>query len=364
MRRLEFEELESRTLLSAALDGRILEISGTDGNDTIIVGLDGTNLTVNENGAVSTFAVADVKRIEINGGNGNDILTVNEAVNIMAVLKGGKGDDTLTGGSAGDLLQGLGGNDILIGGPGNDHITGNKGNDIILGAEGNDRLEGNKGSDQIDGGSGNDRISGDGSNDLLFGGPGVDTLIGGKGRDNFGPEDPFDNLIDFNADKDTQTPDNSFREPELLGVRTFELPGAPDIDAQATGFLHVAGVVDYSAYTNPPTYGPHHPAPLPTGVYTTVQADEDLVHNLEHGHVWISYQPANLSAADLAALTSLVESFGASSGIILTPRPADASLIALASWGHLLELSTFDAATIRQFILINRGHAHEGFATP
>ena len=154
------------------------------------------------------------------------------------------------------------------------------------------------------------------------------------------------------------------------------VPGAPPITR-----LHADGEIDYTGYSNPPTYGDHHGfdpqdvdvnpgiTPRPTGVYTTEQPEEDLIHNLEHGHVWITYNPNLISASDLAALEQLVRDGspnpnGGGVGVILTPRAANDSTIALASWAHLLTLDNFDPATIRNFVEINRGKAPEGFITP
>lgn len=124
-------------------------------------------------------------------------------------------------------------------------------------------------------------------------------------------------------------------------------------------------------FSNPPTYGPHHGShldaqgnsitPRPSGVYTTEQPDEDLVHNLEHGHVWISYNPNLISSADRSALEQLVEDGGTDTGVILTPRSQNTTAISLASWAHLQTLESFDAIQIRNFVETNRGHSPEGF---
>ena len=168
----------------------------------------------------------------------------------------------------------------------------------------------------------------------------------------------------------------SFDDAGLLGVRTDLVAGAPAIVRD-----HVDGDIDYTGYSNPPTYGNHHGSdpegtdvnpgitPRPTGVYTTEQPDEDLIHNLEHGHVWISYNPDEISASDLAALEQLVidgspNPNGRGVGVILTPRAANDSMIALASWARLLKLEAYDPTTIRNFVETNRGHSPEGFITP
>ena len=158
----------------------------------------------------------------------------------------------------------------------------------------------------------------------------------------------------------------SFQDPDLLGIRTDLEPGALPISAE-----HVTTAVDYSGYSNPPTYGPHHGflldsqgnsiTPRPTGVYESEQPDEDLLHNLEHGHVWISYNPTLISNEDLSALEQLVVGGGTDTGVILTPRAANSDAIALASWARLLTLENFDATQVRDFIETNRGKSPEGF---
>ena len=62
---------------------------------------------------------------------------------------------------------------------------------------------------------------------------------------------------------------------------------------------HTDGDVDYP--TSPPVGGPHDPAWLDCGVYDAPVRNENAVHDLEHGTVWISYRPG-LDAADVAAL--------------------------------------------------------------
>ena len=64
--------------------------------------------------------------IQVFGQGGNDTITLNEANGALprANLFGGAGNDTLTGGSGGDLLFGQAGNDTLLGKGGIDFLFG------------------------------------------------------------------------------------------------------------------------------------------------------------------------------------------------------------------------------------------------
>lgn len=359
----------------------VLKVVGGTGNDVVSVVLNhaGDRLLVSLNSdPVQSIDIheAGVDGILIQGNKGNDKITVGETVDKPATIQGGVGNDTLTGGMAADLIQGGAGNDLIFGNDGNDTLKGNGGSDTLVGAAGNDRLQGGDGLDTMDGGQGTDVLLGGRGADSMMGGIGNDTVTGGPGADRFAPGDT--DVTDFNPAVDVKVKDDdletAFKLTFLKGVRTFEIPGALSIDSEATGFQHTAtgtDTVDYSKYSNPPTYGPHHPfdagvtpVPVPTGVYTDEQADEDLVHNLEHGHVWISYRPDLIGADDLAALQALVRSFGLEAGVVLTPRQDNNSTIAVTSWGHLSESMTVNLDDIRTFILTNRGYGREGFITP
>jgi len=113
------------------------------------------------------------------------------------------------------------------------------------------------------------------------------------------------------------------------------------------GLNHLPDGQRYAGYnSNPPTSGPHWASPASWGVYREPLADETLVHNLEHGGVWISYKDAkDTDLADkLAAIARRYRK------VVLAPRPADDAPIALAAWGRLLKLQAFDEAQIVAFI--------------
>lgn len=100
--------------------------------------------------------------------------------------------------------------------------------------------------------------------------------------------------------------------------------------------------------SNPPTSGDHYANPAPARFYDTELPDEQLVHNLEHGHVWIAYK--------LGLSSEIIDDLKNFSGgnVIVAPRPKNDTDIALAAWGRLdkfnIEASGIDRQRIKDFI--------------
>ena len=95
----------------------------------------------------------------------------------------GSGDDTVTGNTAANRLEGRAGYDRLTGGGGDDTLRGGGGDDTLRGGDGDDMLVGNTGDDTLAGGDGDDVLWGGADDDRIVGGPGDDRIIGGTGRD-------------------------------------------------------------------------------------------------------------------------------------------------------------------------------------
>ena len=95
----------------------------------------------------------------------------------------GSGDDTVTGNTAANRLEGRAGHDRLTGGGGDDTLRGGGGDDTLRGGAGDDMLVGNTGDDTLTGGAGDDVLWGGDDDDRIVGGSGDDRIVGGTGRD-------------------------------------------------------------------------------------------------------------------------------------------------------------------------------------
>lgn len=109
---------------------------------------------------------------------------------------------------------------------------------------------------------------------------------------------------------------------------------------------HSAAPVDYAE--SPPFGGVHDTvwADCMGTVYPIQIRNENAVHSLEHGAVWITYNP-DIPDADLEKLASLVmgQSF-----IMMSPYPGLESPISLQAWGNQLFVDSADDPRIENFI--------------
>ena len=125
--------------------------------------------------------------------------------------------------------------------------------------------------------------------------------------------------------------------------------------AHALAHDHVTGPVAYSV--TPPVGGQHNATWMNCGIYDQPVPSERAVHNLEHGAVWITYQPSlpqsevNQLRAFAGKQTMVPSAEGASSRYLdLTPYPGLPSPIVISSWGFQLKLSSPADPRLRQFV--------------
>lgn len=125
------------------------------------------------------------------------------------------------------------------------------------------------------------------------------------------------------------------------------------------GQEHISVGASHPEYnSNPPTSGWHYAQPANWGVYQEELPDEQLIHNLEHGGIWISYKDVDQETK--SNLETVSRKYPGS--VALTPRSANDAKIILASWGRLLKLESFDEMKVVDFIKANRNKSPEPLA--
>ncbi|WP_434995279.1 DUF3105 domain-containing protein [Arthrobacter sp. Ld5] len=130
------------------------------------------------------------------------------------------------------------------------------------------------------------------------------------------------------------------REREALASQPIEgVQEYPDVT-----FEHVDGPVEYEQ--SPPVGGDHNPIWTNCGVYTEPLPNENTVHSLEHGAVWIAYDP-EIGQAEIDKLTELV---GSRSYVLLSPFPDLESPVAASAWGLQLEVDSADDPRLATFL--------------
>ena len=136
---------------------------------------------------------------------------------------------------------------------------------------------------------------------------------------------------------------NQKPQPSLAGVQTF-----------TESRNHVQGTVNYPQ--TPPAGGDHNPVWLNCGIYTSPVPNENAVHDLEHGAVWITYQPT-LPKADIATLAKRV---AGTDRPCLSPYPNLPAPVVVSAWGKQLKLTGAGDPRLQQFVKLYK----QGRQTP
>ena len=107
---------------------------------------------------------------------------------------------------------------------------------------------------------------------------------------------------------------------------------------------HSADPVTYSE--NPPVGGVHDPVWQNCGYYPAPVRSENAVHSLEHGAVWITYQP-DLPQDQITTLRNLAvdQSF-----ILVSPMEGIPAPVVASAWGQQLQLESADDERLSEFV--------------
>jgi hypothetical protein len=135
----------------------------------------------------------------------------------------------------------------------------------------------------------------------------------------------------------------------LVAVVVFsqsEESGVPEgTEAQAVGErVHVDGELHEDGEV--PAGGAHNEVWQNCGFYGEEIESEHAVHSLEHGAVWISYDPSPASP-QINVLRGFV---GPNEKVLVSPIPGQPARITVTAWGQQLELDSTDDARLGQFV--------------
>ncbi|MEU7633437.1 DUF3105 domain-containing protein [Nocardia sp. NPDC049220] len=143
------------------------------------------------------------------------------------------------------------------------------------------------------------------------------------------------------AELDKYTPSAEKKDPssDIAGVVKKEYPAG----------LHI-GPNQRVAYDQAPPFGGPHDQSWATCtgvVYGKPIRVENAVHSLEHGAVWITYNPEKVNADGIATLKAKVDG---KPYTMMSPYPGQDSAVALQAWGHQLKVDSPDDKRVGQFI--------------
>ncbi len=130
------------------------------------------------------------------------------------------------------------------------------------------------------------------------------------------------------------------------------------IFANLQGDTEIAGLTQYAGLsrdhdntttyegTLPPAGGEHYDVWQTCGVYEEAVLPGYAIHSMEHGAVWITYDPA-LPTDEIAALQDKVmgETY-----LLPSPFPDQESPVVLTAWGVQLVLESADDSRAQEFI--------------
>lgn len=119
--------------------------------------------------------------------------------------------------------------------------------------------------------------------------------------------------------------------------------GVEDIDVGEAG-QHTEGEVNYEQ--TPPAGGEHNPTWQNAGFYSEPIRNETAVHTLEHGGVWITYQP-DLPQGQVDELRDVANSGDC---VLVSPYPDLGSPVVASAWGKQIELESAEDPALNRFI--------------
>lgn len=122
------------------------------------------------------------------------------------------------------------------------------------------------------------------------------------------------------------------------------IEGVQVTDAATLARNHVPGAVTYPSL--PPSGGDHNIVPQQCAVYTEAIAPEHAIHSMEHGAVWITYQPS----LPKDQVEELAKKANGDPYMLMSPLAEQGSPIVVTSWARSLSASSAGDDRIDDFI--------------
>lgn len=134
----------------------------------------------------------------------------------------------------------------------------------------------------------------------------------------------------------------------LPKVEPDKIEGIKHVKYDAGAHVAASARVDYRE--SPPFGGSHDQiwAPCNGVVYPEAVRSENLVHSLEHGAVWIAYNPERL---DQAAVNLLAGKVVNKPYTVMSPYPGLDHPVSLQAWGYQLKVDDPTDPRVDQFII-------------
>lgn len=178
-------------------------------------------------------------------------------------------------------------------------------------------------------------------------------------------------LVTIHSNYSTLNSLNSQAAPQSQQIPSGLIPAGTVIYPELNRH-HVLSKVRYDH--SPPVGGDHAPVWLNCGIYDLPVANENSVHSLEHGSVWITYLP-DLPQAEVDTLRTLVKASyeGPERYVILSPYPEQSTPVVASAWGYQLTLQEPTDPRLKSFIdyfrhgpqtLERSGHCTGGTGNP
>ena len=119
--------------------------------------------------------------------------------------------------------------------------------------------------------------------------------------------------------------------------------GVQNVDVGPAG-QHTQGSVNYPQ--TPPAGGEHNPVWQNAGFYSKPIKNENAVHTMEHGAVWITYSP-DLPQQQVNKLRDLANSRDC---VLVSPYQGLDSPVVASAWGKQLKLKSAEDAALNSFV--------------